>query len=140
MDTIQIAAGYGHTVGPKNDGTVIAVGLNSNGQCDVGNWRDVIQIAAGWGHTAGLKKDGTVVAAGDNREGQPGVSDWADIKQVAAGGYHTVGLKKDGTVVVAGPDVELAKWNLGVSEQHALSISSTSGGFVTIPGEGTFNY
>jgi alpha-tubulin suppressor-like RCC1 family protein len=31
------ARGY-HTVGLKSDGTVVAVGLNDDGQCDVSSW------------------------------------------------------------------------------------------------------
>ncbi|MEE8620003.1 MAG: hypothetical protein V3T06_02875, partial [Dehalococcoidia bacterium] len=45
----------------------------------------------------------------------------------------------DGTVVAAGPDVELAKWDLGVVE-YALTISSTPNGSVITPGEGVFTY
>jgi alpha-tubulin suppressor-like RCC1 family protein len=37
-DIVQIAAGYGHTVGLKSDGTVIAVGHNTYGQCDLSGW------------------------------------------------------------------------------------------------------
>jgi len=33
---IQIAAGYYHTVGLKSDGTVVAVGKNDYGQCNIG--------------------------------------------------------------------------------------------------------
>jgi alpha-tubulin suppressor-like RCC1 family protein len=88
-------------VGLRANGSVVAVGLNDNGQCDVGGWTDIIQVAAGI--------------------------------------YHTVGLKDDGTVVAAGLEVELAKWNLGSGALH-LIISSTTGGEVTRPGEGTFPY
>jgi hypothetical protein len=58
---------------------------------------------------------------------------------VAVGTYHTVGLKKDGNVVAAGPEIELAKWNLGVVE-YTLTISSTPNGSVIAPGEGVFTY
>ena len=34
----MVAARYGHTVGLKSDGTVVAVGLNNYGQCNVGGW------------------------------------------------------------------------------------------------------
>ncbi|AZS15617.1 RCC1 repeat protein [Paenibacillus lutimineralis] len=33
-----IAAGRRHTIGLKSDGTVVAVGSNEFGQCDVGGW------------------------------------------------------------------------------------------------------
>ena len=66
---MMVAAGNYHTVGLKSDGTVVAVGMNGDGQCDVGNWTDIIQVAAGDDHTVGLKSDGTVVAVGDNTTG-----------------------------------------------------------------------
>ena len=35
----MVAAGYSHTVGLKSDGTVVAVGENAYGQCDVDGWK-----------------------------------------------------------------------------------------------------
>ena len=99
----QVAAGYTHTVGRKNDGTVVAVGEKHG---DVDGWTDIIQVAAGGYHTVGLKSDSTVVAVGWNNDGQCDVNTWIDIMQVAAGGWglggHTVGLKYGGTVVAVG--------------------------------------
>jgi alpha-tubulin suppressor-like RCC1 family protein len=93
---------FAYTVGLKADGTVVAVGDNVYGQCNVTGWAGIVQVAAGTGHAVGLKADGTVVAVGDNQYGQCDVSDWTDITQVAAGGYHAVGLKADGTVIATG--------------------------------------
>jgi alpha-tubulin suppressor-like RCC1 family protein len=85
-DIVQVAAGgssilFGliksaHTVGLRNDDTVVAVGENFIGQWNVGNWTDTVQVAAGEGHTVGLKSDGTVVAAGWNQYEQCNVGDW----------------------------------------------------------------
>ena len=36
-----IAAGCAHTFGLKSDGTVIAVGDNEYGQCNVSDWRGI---------------------------------------------------------------------------------------------------
>ncbi|MCR8632170.1 RCC1-like domain-containing protein [Paenibacillus radicis (ex Xue et al. 2023)] len=36
-----IAAGRRHTVGLKSDGTMVAVGDNEYGQCDVGGWSGI---------------------------------------------------------------------------------------------------
>jgi alpha-tubulin suppressor-like RCC1 family protein len=134
-----VNGGWGHTVGVKRDGTVLARGDNSRGQCDVGGWTNITQVATGWEHTMGLKGDATLVVAGNNSYGQANIDGWTDIIEIAAGWQHTVGLKDDGTVVAAGPDVELAKWNLGVVE-YALTISGTPGGSVDRPGTGTFSY
>ena len=98
----MVSAGGYHSVGLKADGTVVAVGYNYHGECNVGDWTNIIQVAAGDYHTVGLKSDGTVVAVGDNDHGQCDVGDWTNIIQVAAGGYHTVGLKLDDTVVAVG--------------------------------------
>jgi len=103
--TPMVAAGGGHIVGLKSNGTVIALEANSSGQCDVGGWTDIVQVAAGGMFFVG----------------------------------HTVGVKTNGTVVTAGPEIELAKWNLGVIE-YALITSSTAGGSVTTPDEGVFTY
>ncbi len=100
----MVAAGYGHTVGLRSDGGMIAVGDTDRyyGQCDVDGWTDITQVAAGYAHTAGLKEDGTVVAVGYTYHGECNVDDWTDVVQVAAGRYHTVGLRRDGTVVAVG--------------------------------------
>ena len=57
----QVAAAGNHTVGLKADGTVVAVGDNSYGQCNISSWSGIVQVAAGYEHTVGLKADGTVV-------------------------------------------------------------------------------
>ena len=74
--TPMVAAGFYHTVGLKSDGTVVAVGLNDDGQCAVGDWTDITQVAGGGHHTVGLKSDGTVVAVGLNFDGQCDVGGW----------------------------------------------------------------
>jgi alpha-tubulin suppressor-like RCC1 family protein len=100
----DLAAGDRHTVGLKTDGTVVAVGWNAFGQCNIGGWTDIIQIAAGDWHTVGLKSNGTVVTIGWNASGQCDVGNWTDVIQVTAGDGHTVGLQFDGTAVAAGND------------------------------------
>ena len=97
-----ISAGTGYTVGLKRDGTVVAVGDNRAGECNVSGWTDIVAVSAGDNFTVGLKSDGTVVAVGDNEDGECDVSSWTDIVAVSAGDYHTVGLKVDGTVVSVG--------------------------------------
>ncbi|MBI5892425.1 MAG: hypothetical protein HZB79_02050 [Deltaproteobacteria bacterium] len=94
-----IASGWYHTVGLKEDGTVVVGGYFTE---KVSDWTNIKAIAAGWTHIVGLKEDGTVVAVGYNRDGQLDVSGWTNIKAIAAGVYHTLGLKEDGTVVAVG--------------------------------------
>jgi alpha-tubulin suppressor-like RCC1 family protein/ABC-type branched-subunit amino acid transport system substrate-binding protein len=118
-------------VGLKSDGTVVAVGSNSWGQCDVGGWTGIIQVAAGWAHTVGVKSDGTVVAVGLNNWGQCDVSGWTGIVQVAAR-YATVGVKSDGTVVAVGSNYpeqcNVGGWTdivqVAVGDWHTVGLKS----------------
>ena len=107
-----IAANYGHTVGLKSDGTVVAIGYNFDGQCNVGGWTDVAQVAAGRDHTVGLGADGTAIAVGYNPDGRCNVGGWTDVVHVAAGDYHTAGVKSDGTVVAVGSN-DYGQCNVG---------------------------
>lgn len=97
-----IAAGSHHLLGLKDDGTVVSLGDESDGKCDVSEWTDIIALAAGESHTIGLRSDGTVVAAGDQSSEKCAVSNWTDIIAIAAGNNHTVGLCRDGSVVATG--------------------------------------
>lgn len=102
-----ISAGEFHTVGIKDGGTVVAIGRNYEGQCNVADWTDIVAVSAGWEHTVGLRADGTVVATEftgkqETYRNQCAVADWTDIVSISAGTFHTVGLKADGTVVAAG--------------------------------------
>jgi hypothetical protein len=124
----MVSAGDLHTVGLKSNGTVLAVGDNEHGQCNVSGWTDIIRVAGGGLHTVGLKSDGTVVATGNNRYGQCNVGGWTNIIQVAAGGYHTVGLKSDGTVVAAGYNY-YGQCNVG-SWRNIVQVAA--GGYYTV--------
>lgn len=97
-----VSARCNHTIGLKSDGTVVAVGENDDGECDVSSWTNIVAVSTGWEHTVGLKSDGTVVAVGKNEYGQCNVSGWKDVVAVSTGDRHTVGLKSDGTVVAVG--------------------------------------
>ncbi len=98
----KIAAGRSHSVAVREDGTVLAAGDNSFGQCDVQNWRNIVAVSAGAYFTIGLRADGTVVAVGDNSCGQCDVAKWTNVKSIAAGDYDTLAVAKDGTVLFCG--------------------------------------
>ena len=130
-----VSAGGSYTVGLKSDGTVVAVGDNEYGQCDVSQWTDIVAVSAGGYHTVGLKSDGTVVAVGDNKNGQCEVSQWKDIVAVSAGVQYTVGLKSDGTVVAVGDNYfgqcEVSQWT------DIVVVSAECGGTVGVKSNGT---
>lgn len=98
----KIAVGDRHTVGLRSDGTVVACGDNSFGQCNVNSWTGIRMVAAGAKHTVALRYDGTVTGVGDNSQHQLDVGGWTDIVMIACSEYDTLGLKSDGTVVTCG--------------------------------------
>ena len=128
----MITTGSSNTVGLKADGTVVAVGDNWNGQCNVSDWKDIVAIGAGDDHTVGLKADGTVVAVGLNTFGECRVSDWRDIVAICAGKSRTVGLKADGTVVAVGVNAygecDVSGWRdivaISAGDYHTVGLKS----------------
>jgi hypothetical protein len=140
----MVAAGGYHTVGLEADGTVVATGLNTNGQCNIGAWDSIIQLAAGGYHTVGLETGGTVVAVGMNTDGQCDVTGWTNIVQVAAGNKHTVGLKSDGTLVAAGDNsygqCEVTGWTdiVQVAAGYRHTVGLKSDGTVVAVGDDYF--
>ena len=98
----KIAAGRYHSVALKSDGTVIAVGSNQFGQCDVSSWTDVVYVCAGAEFTLGLRKDGTVYAVGNNDNGQLGAAEWTNIVAIAANDYNALGVTADGKLLFCG--------------------------------------
>ena len=140
-----VSASTSHTVGLKSDGTVVAVGTNSNGQCDVEDWKDIISVSAGSNyhgrtHTVGLKSDGTVVATGDDYFNQCDVGSWKYITAISCAGGHSVGLKSDGTVVATGNkgagqcDVEDWEDIVAVSAGYYYTVGLKSDGTVVATG------
>jgi len=98
------SAGGGYTVLLQSDGTVVARGLNENGQCDIPPLEKGLsytQVSAGLYHTVLLRSDGSVVACGLNSNRQCNIPP-GTYSQVSAGGFHTVLLRKDGRAVACG--------------------------------------
>lgn len=98
----RIAAGFSHTVGLKADGTVLAVGSNGYGQCDVGGWSNVVAVDAGAYFTVGLKKDGSVVFAGRSDYGEACITEISDVTAISAGYDFVAALRSDGAVISFG--------------------------------------
>ena len=83
-NVVAVAAGYGHSVALKTDGTVWTWGNNHYGQLgaenlfysllplEVEGLTDVVAVFAGYNNTLVLTKDGHVVTFGDNHVGQLG--------------------------------------------------------------------
>ena len=140
---VAVSAGGGHTVGLRSDGTVVAVGQNSDGQCEVSGWKDIVAVSAGEAFTVGVKSDGTVVAVGNNSDGRCNVSGWHDIVDISAGYKFTVGLKSDGSVVATGENTvnqcNVTGWRdivaVSAKSNHTVGLKS-DGTVVTTGGKG----
>ncbi len=131
---VDVSAGDGHTLAVRSDGSVLAWGLDSDGQLGDGGvsadqstpvpvfgfgaGSGVVAVSAGSDHSLALRSDGSVWAWGDNDFGQLG-DRGATIDQqtpvpvsglgsgvvaVSAGGDHSVALRSDGSVMAWGQD------------------------------------
>ncbi len=123
----KIAAGDGQSLSICSNGTVMAWGLNGNGQLGDGTLVDkpypvqvsgltgIIAIAAGTEFSLALKNDGTLWSWGINDFGQLGngsvasnsstpvqVSGLSGITAIACGKNHSLAIKSDSTVWVWG--------------------------------------
>ena len=98
----EIACGENHSIGIKEDGTVVTWGNNNGGQYNNSPSGKIVQIACGAYHSVGIREDGTLVTWGDNDWGQYNNSPEGKFIKIACGCYHSVGIREDGTVVTWG--------------------------------------
>jgi alpha-tubulin suppressor-like RCC1 family protein len=127
-EVVAVAAGWGHTMALKEDGTVWAWGSNSSGQLGnpsagsesgtpvqvvgeggTGTLSGVGAVAGGSVHTVVLKEDGTVWTWGSNGYGQlgnPGAGIRSDTP-VQVLGYEGAGVI-EGVIAVAGSNHTVA--------------------------------
>ena len=96
---VAIAGGGSHSLGLRNDGTVVAWGYNASGQTNVpAGLSNVVQVAGGGSFSWGLRDDGSAVGWGDHSQNEiPGQLN--GVSDVVAGAYHTLALLTNGTVV-----------------------------------------
>ena len=69
----MIAAGAYHTVGLKSDGTLVACGSNTFGECNVSGFHNVAAVSAGERFTLITFKDGSSTVVGNFDAGQSNV-------------------------------------------------------------------
>ena len=97
----QVTAGDSYNLALKSDGTLVAWGMNYQGQCNIpSGLTDIVSISAGVGHNLVLRGDGTVVAWGDNFYGQCNVpSGLSNVVAITAKYDQSLALRRDGTVI-----------------------------------------
>ncbi|QOY89885.1 InlB B-repeat-containing protein [Paludibaculum fermentans] len=102
-DAVAVATGNNFNVALKKDGTVVAWGSNSNGECNVpAGLTNVVAIAAANYSTVALKADGTVVAWGTSQVVTGLPAGLSNLVGIADGNDYAIGLKADGTLVTWG--------------------------------------
>jgi hypothetical protein len=94
-NVVAIAAGAYHSLALQSKGTVVAWGLNSNGQTNIpSGLSTVVAVAGGNNHSLALQGNGTVVVWGDDNYGQTNVpSGLSNVVAIAAGEYYTLAIK-----------------------------------------------
>ncbi len=129
-DIVAIGAGSEHSLALKTDGTMLAWGLDVDGQLGdnvqltdqplpvaVMTSSIIVGISAGTNHSLAVTSSGNVLAWGSDFAGQLGdnipkvnkptpvtVSGASNIVAVAGGWFHSLALKADGTVLAWGSD------------------------------------
>ncbi len=132
-DVISVSAGTFHSVGLKEDGTVLFAGDNRFGQGLVEEWENIIAVSAGGRHTVGLKSNGTVVATeylGENNNGQSDVSAWKNVIAISAGDDYTVGLLSNSTVISTKKINGIEKW------KNIIAISAGTNNLLALTADG----
>ncbi|MEX0325490.1 MAG: RCC1 domain-containing protein [Puniceicoccaceae bacterium] len=124
------------------EGTVLAWGDNSKGQCNVPEGlSDVVAISASEGgdgsHSLALKKDGTIVGWGDNSFGHRNApAGLNDAVAIAAGWRHSLALKSNGTVVAWGNNW-YGQLNIPSGLENVVAISSHHAHNLALKADGT---
>lgn len=133
----SISSGMRHVLGLRMDGSVVAVGDNTFGQCNVSSWKDITAVKASYYTSLGIRADGTVIAIGRDINGQCEVEGFHNIIDTILledfrNGLNShdvtiIGLRKDGTIALFGDkygDFQgLNKWK-GIKTMWPIWISS----------------
>jgi len=97
----SVAVASSHTMGLREDGTVVCV--NGSNLLDTDNLRDVTYIAAGKDHAAAVHSDGSCTLMGYSSQMVIGCFErYSHLTQISIGSAHSAGMNRDGQWFVAG--------------------------------------
>ncbi len=138
---VTISSGWNHVLALKADGSVLAWGVNANGECDIpeSGRRNIAAVAAGGSHSLALREDGSVVAWGSNELNQTAVpvEASAGIVAIAAGAYHSLALTRSGTVIGWGDGSNGAIDVPEAARSGVISIAAGSAHSVALKSDGS---
>ena len=119
---VQVSAGYSHTCGLREDGTVVCRGGGGPPRrYSVSPPKDerFESISSGARHVCGLQEDGKAICWGDINQPPKGER----FTEISSGAQHTCGLRSEGISVCWG-DID----GMGQQPEHERFISVSSGG------------
>ncbi|MBI5383104.1 MAG: hypothetical protein HZA90_00300 [Verrucomicrobia bacterium] len=124
---ISLAAGGGHTLAVRENGTVLGWGSNEYGQASPTNTlTNVVAVSAGYFHSLALRENGTVAGWGYNNEGEcMPPADLTNAVAIAAGGFHSLALRNNGTITFWGGNY----WGNGNVPSSATNVSALSANY-----------
>jgi hypothetical protein len=100
----QFSAGGDHTCAVRQDGAVLCVGSDADGESTVpARLGTTTEVAAGLGHTCALSAAGAVTCWGRDESGQAAAPERPFVHLVA-GAWHTCGIDTDSRVACWGLD------------------------------------
>lgn len=132
LKAVSVSSSAHHTVILLSDGSVVAFGDDSFGQCGVSLWKDVVAIDTGEYHTVALLSDGSVKACGNRKFSQCSVSSYSNVIMISAGDYHTLALLSDGRVMATGLSTDgqcnTSEWTdvimISAGSLHSVAVKS----------------
>jgi alpha-tubulin suppressor-like RCC1 family protein len=135
-NVVQIAAGSGHAVALKEDGTLSAWGLEAAQATGPNGASNVVKIAADAFVTLALKRDGTVSAWDSQHNLSNLPNGLSNVVDIAAGFFHAMALLDDGRVVSWGSNYGgiFAPTNL----ENIVSLTANQTQSAALYGNGSF--
>lgn len=134
-NAVSVSAGASHVLVLQKDGTVLAFGDDTYGQCGCDKMTGAIAVAAGENHSLVLLEDGTVRAFGDNGSEQCDVGEWTNVISIAAGARHSAAVCTDGRVITSGSSAS-GQRNVG-SYENVISVAAGDYSTVLVFRDGT---
>ncbi len=140
---VSVAAGHGHCLAIRNDGTVAAwmVGWSypNHGQTNVpAGLSNVVAVAGGFSHSLALTQNGSATAWGAYMDGKPATvpAGLTNVIAIAAGDYHSVALEANGNVVAWGENTS-GVTNVPFGLRNVVAISCGSAHTLALKADGT---